>query len=588
MFNNSLMLSLFGSFLFNLKEVLIFSIVLVVVGVIGYFLIKSSAFRKFFLAFLCFLIFLGGFASGVLLNKYYNTSGGIIGKLSQVLNPNYVEVENRDEIVFNFKSIMLIQTDGDKYRAEFSTDDVIELASNEAYAVFVNDSPCELIEYGKDYVSDEISSDYVISDFYYAFFDEDLNFVLKDTLKFRFAFYKNSTKLVVETVGGSDAVALWNSYFQKNDFVVKIKPMENLYISSYSTIDIVYKDVELGFDEKISSIKIKNGSTYVLPDSSDLDVQGSRFLGLSFDNENIISDKSLIVSEDLTLYVHYAELHTAIFTTRTTTGNRFHFITEYCLGDRLGDIISDEPTSAGMLFLGWSLDGKTILSEDERIYVYDDEYLLFVPIWESDSYLIPVLLNGGTMTYDGYTYNSDFTITAKSDEVIVLNEPISDNLIFDCYNARIYLNDGRYVPISCGDKTFNVSILDLIEQYNDSIIVDEEDTIVITNVKSVEIKAFYSANTSNPELLSDYYLIDYIEFESGYFGVSLEMSASCEDCVRMIYAQCWKNDWQTASLPEMMLVITDFFNFDIEFDSETTARDFLEDVYRIIWLEQHQ
>lgn len=500
MFSNVFMLSLIGGFVDTMKELLYISLALVVVILVGIGLVKSSAFRKFCLGLLCFIIMLGGVISGVNLNKYYNTSGGIIGKLSQVFNPNAVEIDNREEIEFNFKSIMLEQIEGDKYRAEFVTDNFIELAPNEAYAVFVNDAPCELIEYGEDFTSDSISSDYVISEFYYAFYDEQLEFVLKDKLTFRFAFYKKSTKLIVETIGGRDAVALWNSYFQKNDFIVKIKPMESVYMSSYCSVRLMIDD------SCVSAIKVKKNSVYTLPET--LEKPNYNFIGYSLDKVNVLNETSVVVSDNLVIYT----------------------------------------------------------------------------LWQPKMFDMTVSLDGGEMLLNEQIYSEDFVISNSFTDVIKLSAPTKEFYEFDYWRVNLVL-DGKTFGLMVDDSDFNVSIEQIVKDYNDSIIVWEEETIYIEEISSISIIANYIATTNNPSNLSDYdiqkYLID------NYYGSSMEVCSTNEEFIRDIYLSVTydRELYDNGSLFEIMTRIVAFGSdvYDIEVTEQTTAREFLESHYINVW-----
>ena len=80
---NSLMLSIFDTAISRITTAII---VLLVVGTIIFFFIKSSKFRVFCGYFLIFVLVVGGVFSGYHLNKYYNTKGGIVGQLTEIFN----------------------------------------------------------------------------------------------------------------------------------------------------------------------------------------------------------------------------------------------------------------------------------------------------------------------------------------------------------------------------------------------------------------------------------------------------------------------------------------------------------------------
>ncbi len=589
MYKNISMLPFMCGLFDSLEKVFYWSLAIVVVGFIGFFLVKSSAFRKFCLGFLCFLIMVAGVISGVNLNKYYNTSGGIIGKLSQYFNPNYVEIETRDEIIFNFKSVMLTQVDGDKYRAEFETSDFIELSPNEAYAVFVNDTPCELIEYGENYTSDSISSDYVISEFYYAFFDESLDYILKDKLTFRFAFYKNSTKLIVETIGGDDAVSLWNSYFQRNDFILKIKPMEHIYMASYSTINIY------DGEEVVSSIKIKDGSSYTLPES--FSKKGFKFMGYSLDGTNLISDTSFVISDDVKIYAIFKEATYIRFNYKINADDlnkNIYKIITYVDGDNIGELAPANPIRHNFTFLGWSLDGENII--DLNTLYNDGSITNIYGVWQAEAIDINFVLNGGSITIGDTTYNEDFVLTYKFDEQILLSNPAKENYVFDYYNLVLVDENATHYQVNSVD--FGLSLNDVVEDINSSFInglppirdddlMEENELKNVYDLTSVELVVKFITNSDNPSSLSDDDLLYYLIRKSDLFRYD---NSSCDQAVISAYCEVVGISYSSCdkSIYEILVFFNGVLNYDIEITEETTSRDYLELEYMSIWTAENQ
>ena len=159
-----------------------------------------------------FVGLIGGSAySYVKLNEYYTAVGGVFGRISDFFGTNIVEVE---DLTFNFSNIQLKDSgDQQQYVAQITKDAKFNIDTNKNYSVYVNDIPCTYVE---------VTKSYVLADYTFTFQDDDLSEIMTDTLKFRFAFNQNSTQFNISTSGGTKAQRLWNYYFNKNGFVVKL------------------------------------------------------------------------------------------------------------------------------------------------------------------------------------------------------------------------------------------------------------------------------------------------------------------------------------------------------------------------------
>lgn len=144
------------------------------------------------------------------LNYYYNVKGGIYGVLTGVFNTNQVE---QDNLNFSLKNIELTQEFENKYSATIMINNSIEI-ENKYYEIFVNGIPCTY---------SEVDTIHATGSYGYVFYDDSMEEILSDTLNFNFAFYENYSTLKVSTNGGTEAVKNWNSYFNKNNFVVSIE-----------------------------------------------------------------------------------------------------------------------------------------------------------------------------------------------------------------------------------------------------------------------------------------------------------------------------------------------------------------------------
>ena len=575
---NSLLLSFFES---SISRITTAIILLLVVGTVIFFLIKSSGFRVFFCYFLSFLLICGGVFSGFQLNKYYNTTGGVIGQISGFFNPNLVSVSTADkDISFDFSNVMLTKYNDTTYRAEFSSNDSIVLGVNEGYVVYVNDTPCELIEYGEDYTSDEISSDYVISEYYYAFYNEYQEYVLKDKLSLRFAFYKDSTRLIVETYGGEHAVSLWNSYFQKNNLVVRIAASNDVYISSYATIDLKVNDL------LINSVKVKKGSTFVLPE---YEIKGYRLMGWSLDSQTLIDSKYIVVVENLEITGILEKTYEVDFLRYEYTDDSADYNSclfarrNYILGEYLSELVpANTPTKPGFDFVGWSLDGENVIDLTITQFIEDIEYLL--PVWESNELLLNVNLNGGSTSIDGVSYTSNFTYLANTNDVIYFTEPVLSGKVFEAYYVELSQNSSY--NFICYDSTFSMSFNDI---YYNFFVLGQENTYnpnlteELKNFNSINISVCYLPESINIDSWTDeelcqmltkvYSQNEFCDYELPY------ISTSSRDLICLPYISNMRDEPTEFSNYEVMQQTIELFEFDVEINESMTDRDFLEILY---------
>ncbi len=238
--------------------------------------------------------------SGIQLNYYYNTRGGIYGAITGLFKPNEVQVV--EDLSYEFNNIELAQDHGNVYSADIIINEVMKLDKDVVYGVYVNDSPC-------DYV--ENASDYVLAKYTYKFYDKDLSEILEDTLTFKFAFYSNSTYLSFSTNGGAEAVKYWNYYFNKNLFVISIKPTQ--YVVSddltYGNGDIEnYVTVKFVNNDDVNIQICKKGSLISLPK-----IDNFKFLGWKVNGEFVTSETYLI-TDDVEFVASYGVPKNATYT----------------------------------------------------------------------------------------------------------------------------------------------------------------------------------------------------------------------------------------------------------------------------------
>ena len=232
-------------------------------------------------------------------------------------------------------------------------------------------------------------------------------------------------------------------------------------------------------------------------------------------------------------------------------------------------------------FVGFSLDNVNVLNE-KSIIISDN--LVIYTLWQPKMFDMIVSLDGGEMLLNEQTYSEDFVISNSFTDVIKLSAPLKEFYDFDYWRVNLVLDDNTFGLI-VDDSDFNVSIEQIVKDYNDSIVVFEEETIYIEEISSISIKANYIATTDNPSNLSDYdiqkYLID------NYYGSSMEVCSTNEEFIRDIYLNVTSDRelYDNGSLYEIMTRIVAFGSdiYDIEVTEQTTAREFLESLYINFW-----
>lgn len=169
-------------------------------------------------------MFFGMVFSYFKLDQYYSAVGGLFGRIDNFFETNQVTVD--ENLKFTFSNINLTATGNEnEYSAKIVLNQTYSVEDDTVYQVFVDGLPCGFVQSAQDYI---------LADFSQTFYNKEMEEDLTDTLKFRFAFNKNYTEFNITTNGGFSAVKYWNSFFEKNGFVVDVKPSK--YAAEDSTI----------------------------------------------------------------------------------------------------------------------------------------------------------------------------------------------------------------------------------------------------------------------------------------------------------------------------------------------------------------
>lgn len=205
------------SLLFNLKAVYDFIIVIAIfIAIILCMKYPSARYVIVTVIVLCFMLFTAW--CGVNLHYYFTAHGGIHGAISELYSFNTIVVDY-DNLSMSIDDIVLMKEDDtDIYSSLSYSNDDFKFDVNDSYICYISEVPCQIKEYG---------SDYLMVDYNYEFLDYDKNVIYSDTLYLRFSF-DNNCSVKIYTKGGSTAVKYWNNYFAKYGMTIRLEKVSNV------------------------------------------------------------------------------------------------------------------------------------------------------------------------------------------------------------------------------------------------------------------------------------------------------------------------------------------------------------------------
>ncbi len=366
---------------------------------------------------------------GVQLDRHYSARGGIFGQLKDWYNPNEVVVS--DDVSFSFKNLALTK-DGDIYSAKITSDKVLnlELEDDLTYGVYVNGMPCNYVE---------ITKDYVLAEYRYAFYDVNFNALIDDTLSFKFAFYVNSTYLQVSTNGGADCIKYWNNYFNKNLFEVTIdnKGYDYSQEIQFGTGDTSeYSVVSYYLDDELSFKQIyKNGTMINLPEQD-------KYVW-KFDAETLVAE-DYMVTGSVSLYAYPFTL------SFDATGGELDITSKSLYGTELfGEL--PVPTRTDYEFAGWyTKDG--VLATSTSVMGLSD--ITLYAHWTSPVYNVLCEYNEATSTYvvTGSEYTDATTITIPS----TYNDGVNGLALVTEIKAHAFYNNKNITEVVLPDSLLTI------------------------------------------------------------------------------------------------------------------------------------
>jgi len=283
-------------------ELVVIIAIVILIGIFITLFAKHKDIRKFLSTLVVIIVFTGLIFSAsfsiININKYYNTKGGIKGALNEIFKQNEVVIDTK-ELNFNFKNISLIQNEDNSYSAEFKTSNVIKLDADENYTLYINKIPIIITTY---------SDDYFTADYTYTFFGNDRKEILTDTLNIYISFYENETNVLIstdyaKTHDNAESIDLWNSYFNKNSFMMTIKKDKTSLIQKS-----IFKVNLFVQNELYKTINIIEGYSYELP--TKLNIFGYKFL--NWRNGDVEIEKIESITQDYSLIAEF-EMHAGLY-----------------------------------------------------------------------------------------------------------------------------------------------------------------------------------------------------------------------------------------------------------------------------------
>lgn len=410
--------------------------------------------------------------SGIRVISYAKANGGIFGTSANLDKQNQVEVDNMQ---YNFLGLMLKETTNeDKFSAIIETNDVLFLESNEKYACFVNTEPCQ-------YYSNE--KDFLKSSFNKNFYDKDYNLILQDTLYFEIYIYENLSILEVYTLGGQEAVDLWNDYFNRNNFLFTITTQKTEYLSK-----ALKHKITLNFNGAIENevIEVIDGFDYIIPE--DYEVPSNyRIDGWYLDGLQI--NKIACVNNDYQIDVDIVQLFTITTNKANPNVDTNSNLEAFRLSkkEKITDI--PEPSLPGLKFVGWSLDGGETVFDFSNYEICEDLYL--TAVYRGDELKLKLKPNGGSLDFNGETYTEETEIVIDFDTKITI-----DNLTREDYSPMLRFKDEAYSQI--GWVTNDSSI---IQNEFEGLTPNELYYLIFEDSKSVEWNDWLLGNIEPSNLI---------------------------------------------------------------------------------------
>lgn len=387
-----------------------FILIGILVAMLVYVFIKFKGVRLFLGTAICAIVVFTGIFAGFRINNYYNSSGGIVGQIVGSYKPNDTKQE---EMKFEIKNTNFSRaTENEKYSIKIQTANTYTLNENEYYTVFVNDEACRVIYSAKDSVKATYTYTFKSSDLENGDFKE----LATDTMTISFAFYQNYGELKIEIDAGSKTKALWESYFEKNNFIIEIKKVDEIKL-----VNTTLKSVKIvANDEVVQTIFLKPGTIFVLPKT--LEIEGYKFNYFEINGEKIVDN--LQVDKDIVINANLSKIY-KVFVFMNAPAERTPYLIktfEITADDKLS---LDSPTYEDFEFLGWSTDKENLINLDE--FRVDSDTQLYA-MWNTSNHQIKIEFNESeaSIDFNGKTITGNQTVYVDFADKLTITNPTKE------------------------------------------------------------------------------------------------------------------------------------------------------------------
>ncbi len=228
----------------QLKNILI--LIIALVALIAF--VKIKELRGFLLVALVVVIGVSGVISTYHIGEYYYKNGVTVGNLvDSIFNNNVAKIDKADNYTFNYSQIGFASTgEPNQYQSKIIEPREIEIDLSQNWSVFINDLECN---------NNVVKDNEITATFTNAFFNKDKDLIMEDTLNISIIFHKKTFEIYLTTNGGDSAVKYWNTFLEKNDFILKLQKTQknNNSINIDEIADLVTLILEDGTKLELST-----------------------------------------------------------------------------------------------------------------------------------------------------------------------------------------------------------------------------------------------------------------------------------------------------------------------------------------------
>lgn len=229
-------------------------IILICVAIIMflYIFIKFKGLRTLMVIALIIVTIVSGIFSTYYVGEYYFRKGVTVGSvLNSLFSNNVPKYEKSDAYKFVYDSMGFASTGtANEYQSKIVEAREVDIDLSKNWEIFINDIECNI---------NKVEDNEISAKFTNAFYNKNKELILEDTLNVSIVFHKKTFEIYLTTNGGDDAVKYWNTYLNKNGFVLELK-----------TATINSNDLVIDSLPDLLEFKCEDGSIYYFTTGSEL------------------------------------------------------------------------------------------------------------------------------------------------------------------------------------------------------------------------------------------------------------------------------------------------------------------------------